>query len=104
MPSTQNITVFIPSGAGAPGFAGILECLKEDSSIRVIAGDINSEAYGATLCDKFIKMPASHTPDFIDKTIEVCEEEAVQVILPITNTHFLNFQRTSGDFKKWVFV
>ena len=69
MPSTQNITVFIPSGAGAPGFAGILECLKEDSSIRVIAGDINSEAYGAALCDKFIKMPASHTPDFIDKTI-----------------------------------
>ena len=100
MPSTQNITVFIPSGAGAPGFAGILECLKEDSSIRVIAGDINSEAYGATLCDKFIKMPASHTPDFIDKTIEVCEEEAVQVVLPITTRELFELSKNKWRFQK----
>lgn len=100
MPSTQDITVFIPSGAGAPGFAGILECLKEDSSIRVIAGDINSEAYGAALCDKFIQMPASNIPDFIDKTIEVCEEEAVQVVLPITTSELFELSKNKSKFQK----
>jgi carbamoyl-phosphate synthase large subunit len=99
MPSTQNITVFIPSGAGAPGFAGILECLKEDPSIRVIAGDMNYEAYGAALCDKFIQMPASNASDFIDKTIEVCEEEAVQVVLPITTRELFELSKNKSRFQ-----
>ena len=99
MPSIQKITVFIPSGAGAPGFAGILECLKEDSSIRVIAGDINSQAYGAAICDKFIQMPSSNAPDFIDKTIEVCEEEAVQVVLPITTRELFELSKNKLRFQ-----
>jgi carbamoyl-phosphate synthase large subunit len=79
-----EIVVFIPSGAGAPGFGGIASCLREDSRIRLIAGDFNPQAYGSKMADAFYSMPRSTSQEYISRIIEIIHTEKVDVILPIT--------------------
>jgi len=46
------------TGAGAPGAAGIIKCLKKgDKEIRIICVDANSMAYGQTFSDVFYVIP-----------------------------------------------
>lgn len=83
--SENSITIFIPSGAGAPGFAGILRCLQEEPRWRVLVGDSNPTAYGKALADGFFVMPSSASKsDYLEALWRVCNEESVDVILPIT--------------------
>jgi carbamoyl-phosphate synthase large subunit len=76
--------VFIPSGAGAPGFAGIFRCLKENSSMEVYAGDADADAYGKGLADHFFHAPASNTPAYAEWVINKAAAIQADVILPIT--------------------
>ena len=77
-------TLLIPSGAGAPGFAGILHCLKQAPGIRVIAGDINNQAYGSQLADGFFQTPPSNHPEYPDFILGQAVIHEASVVLPIT--------------------
>ncbi len=82
--NTAVISVLIPSGGGAPGFAGISACLRESDDLRLVSGDINPQAYGKQLSDAFYVMPHALEPTYIDKVKEICLKEGIQAILPIT--------------------
>ncbi len=82
--SVNQITVFIPSGAGAPGFGGILHCLKVDPNLVVHAGDQNAQSYGFGLADFAVKVPASNQADYIPFLLEYCSLNQIDFILPIT--------------------
>jgi carbamoyl-phosphate synthase large subunit len=85
MLAESPITVFIPSGAGAPGFSGISRCLREESSWKIIAGDANEHAYGKSLCDVFVVAPSSSDEAiYVEFVLSVCEAHSVDVVLPIT--------------------
>ena len=61
-------SVFIPSGAGAPGFGGIQELLLR-AGYRVCAGDKDPNAYGRGLIKDFWVMPGSDAPDYVEVLI-----------------------------------
>jgi carbamoyl-phosphate synthase large subunit len=82
--SAKQISVFIPSGAGAPGFGGIYHCLKQDPNIVVHAGDQNAQSYGFGLADFAVQVPASNQPDYIPFLLEYCSKNSITVLLPIT--------------------
>ena len=83
------IRVLIPSGAGAPGFAGIVECLREREGLKVIAGDINPKAYGSALADNFFVNCPSDNAEYLDIISKKIKEESIDVILPITTRELL---------------
>lgn len=94
----MSIRVLIPSGAGAPGFSGILNCLRQEPNIVVVAGDMSEDAFGQSLADAFEVMPKSTSPDYTNKVLEVALKHKCNVILPITTAellplslHFENF-------------
>jgi carbamoyl-phosphate synthase large subunit len=80
----MKITLMIPSGAGAPGFAGILNCLRKSPGIRVIAGDMDSMAYGRQLADEFFQTPPSNHPEYSEFVLQKAKECCAEVVLPIT--------------------
>ncbi|MFZ9631679.1 MAG: ATP-grasp domain-containing protein [Bacteroidia bacterium] len=83
--SSNAITVFIPSGAGAPGFAGILRCLQTEPNWRIIAGDCQPNPYGKALADEFFLMPPSSDEEkYMSTLLNICSAESVDVLLPIT--------------------
>jgi carbamoyl-phosphate synthase large subunit len=79
-----RITVLI-TGGGAPGIAGTVYSLRnpwETREIRVVCVDMNAEAVGAHLADRFYRIPSAREPGFVDALIEVCTREGVDVVLP----------------------
>lgn len=90
--------MLIPSGAGAPGFAGIAACLREEPGLRLISGDCNEHAYGKSLSDAFYVMPTSNSPHYIDRVLEICQLEKVQVVLPITTAELLPLSQQRDVF------
>jgi carbamoyl-phosphate synthase large subunit len=83
--SLSPIHVFIPSGAGAPGFAGIAACLREDPRIRLISGDMVEFPYGRSLSDAFYQMPSPlDETRYLERLEYINNIENIDVILPIT--------------------
>lgn len=80
----MDVRILIPSGAGAPGFGGILECLRELSGSSVFCGDIDPNAYGKKMADGFALMPKSSDPSYFDNVLQKAETFSCNVILPIT--------------------
>ena len=82
-------TIFIPSGAGAPGFAGICKELQELGGFRVVAGDMRAGVYGASLADEFVVMPSSADEGYLEAVMRCAKEFAAGVILPITTAELM---------------
>lgn len=89
MSALDNIRVLIPSGAGAPGFAGIVRCLRKDERIEIFAGDVQENPYGKALADHFFVMPASSADNYVEKICEICKKYQIHVVLPITTRELL---------------
>lgn len=97
--SDLESTVLIPSGAGAPGFAGILHCLRADARLRVLAGDADPLAYGRTLADGFFPVSPSSDPFYSDQVLQLAQEQQAGFILPITTRELLPLAEAAERFQ-----
>jgi carbamoyl-phosphate synthase large subunit len=76
---SKDITI-LTTGAGAPGAASIFKALRlgaraEDRSLRLVTCDMDSDAYGFHLADAHHIIPAGNDPAFINRIVEICQEE-----------------------------
>lgn len=85
----MSVNVLVPSGAGSPGFAGILECLREMPGIRVFVGDTNPNAYGFQLADGHFINVRPEDPEYIHSVIRHSEMFGCSVVLPITTMELM---------------
>jgi carbamoyl-phosphate synthase large subunit len=102
MKKLKSIKVFI-TGAGAPGAPGIIKSLRKitEREISVIGGDANlGNSVGAGLLDKVFQIPFAESPDFIEKVLEICTSEKVDVIIPLVTRELLAFARNKDLFAK----
>ena len=99
MSAFNNIKVLIPSGAGAPGFAGIIRCLRKDERIEIFAGDVQENPYGKALADHFFVMPASSADNYVEKICEICKKHQIQVLLPITTRELLPLAKHKSEIE-----
>ncbi len=98
--STKQISVFVPSGAGAPGFGGIFHCLKQDSAVVVHAGDQNASSYGFGLADYSVQVPPSNHTSFIPFVKDYCKKHSIHVILPITTRELEPLAKNKTSFQE----
>lgn len=96
----STIRVFIPSGAGAPGFAGIVRCLRKDERIEIFAGDIQSNPYGKAIADYFFVMPSSSDDQYIEKVTKICLDHCIDVVLPITTRELIPLSSNKIEIEK----
>lgn len=81
------------TGAGAPGAAGILQCLWQDPSLSITVADADPEATGKYLANDFIEIPPGDSPDFIDIIVGICRQRNIHVVLPLVTKELLPFSR-----------
>jgi len=80
MNDTNKRLTILTTGAGAPGAAGIFKALRigareEGRSLRIVACDMDSDAYGFHLADGHYTIPAGDDPNFIESIIDICRNE-----------------------------
>jgi carbamoyl-phosphate synthase large subunit len=81
--SVRPITVLV-TACGAPGTAALVRALRANGErdVRVLGTDMSERAVGRLLCDGFHLVPPGNDDGFADAVIDVCEREAVDVVLP----------------------
>jgi carbamoyl-phosphate synthase large subunit len=87
------------TGAGAPGAAGIIHCLKQDPSIILTVADADENAVGRYLADDFIQIPKADDESFIEKLLQVCKSKQVNVILPLVTKELIPFSKNIKAFE-----
>ncbi len=88
------------TGAGAPGCPSILNCLRNNGEreLYIVGVDMYPMATCRTKVDKFYQVPAAADPSFIDKVLEICEKEKVQVLISIVTRELELFAKAKERF------
>jgi len=97
-PFTGPIRVLM-TGAGAPGAAGILKCLSQDSRLQVITADANPESAGHYLNKNFIQIPRADDPVFTETLLQICREKNIHVVLPLVTRELMHFATHLNEFE-----
>ncbi|MGB8490974.1 MAG: ATP-grasp domain-containing protein [Bacteroidales bacterium] len=96
----KSIRVFI-TGAGAPGAPGIIKSLRKvrERTIKVFGGDANlGTSVGAGLLDKAFQIPIAESPEYIDKVLDICKNEKIDVVIPLVTRELMVFARNKKLF------
>jgi carbamoyl-phosphate synthase large subunit len=88
------------TGAGAPGAAGIIRCLKKSNELRISGADVNPNALGKYLLNDFHVIPAAGDENFIPALLELCKEQKVDLILPLVTRELLPLSSSIRQFEK----
>jgi carbamoyl-phosphate synthase large subunit len=91
MPDDPRVLV---TGAGGPSGITILRDLA-DEPLHMIAGDIDPYAAGLYLvdADRRAILPRGDDPAFVDRVLELCRRESVDVLVPTVDTELLPLAR-----------
>lgn len=88
------------TGAGAPGAAGIIHCIKQDEDMRIISVDAHPEAYGRLLTDAFYVVPQGESATFCEEILDIALKENVKVILPLVTKELFAFASHINIFQQ----
>ena len=75
----------VVTACGCPGASTLLRMLKQnhgERNIEIIGTDMDKEAIGRFIVDKFYQVPAGSSEDYIPKMIEILEKEKPDVLFP----------------------
>jgi carbamoyl-phosphate synthase large subunit len=88
------------TGGGAPGAAGILNCLRADPSFHITVADANPGAIGKYLCDDFETIPFGTDPGFSDSVLNLCIKKNIRVVLPLVTKELIPLSMDRSAFEK----
>jgi len=98
-PSGDRGIHLLMTGAGAPGAAGILQCLWQDPAVHITAADVNPHAVGRFLTNDFITIPAANDPAFADTLLSICREKDIHVLMPLVTKELIPLALRKNDFE-----
>lgn len=80
---------------------GMIECLRKNGerNVKIIGFDMIDTPFAATFVDKFIKVPAGDSPDYLQEVLEACKKERVNVLLPCDDNEALVLAENLESFK-----
>lgn len=88
------------TGAGAPGAAGILKCLRQEPYFRVTVADAYSYAYGQHLATAFETIPPATFPSFAETLLSVCKKNSIDIVLPLVTRELIPLASYKSEFEK----
>ena len=86
----RDITVLV-SACGAQFMPGLVDCLKQNGerNIRVIGVDMNIDKTVYSLVDAIYKVPRATDPYYIDRLLEICKKERVDIVMPFMSAELI---------------
>lgn len=95
------INVLVTSAGGASA-VNVIEALRAQGQlpVRLVAVDMEPTAAGLFLADAGYTIPGARDPSFIPTLLDICEREAIGVILPILSVEMPILAAHSDEFAR----
>ncbi|MFW9934518.1 MAG: ATP-grasp domain-containing protein [Candidatus Thorarchaeota archaeon] len=80
------------TACGCPGASTLIHMLKRNGErpIEVIGTDMDEEAVGRFLTERFYKVPPGDSPEYIPRMLEIIEKEKPDVLFPESSNEVLS--------------
>jgi carbamoyl-phosphate synthase large subunit len=95
----RKLTILL-TAAGAPGTAALARALRENGEreVRVVGTDMAELSIGRHVADAFHRTPAGVDPGFAGALAAVCEQEAVDAVIPQSSYELLALAEAKDRF------
>jgi carbamoyl-phosphate synthase large subunit len=87
-------------GLISPSHIQSLRNNPENRKIKIVGTDSTKPCIGQSLADKFYTVPFGTQPDYVERILEICKKESVDVIFPASHEEGLALTRNEHLFKK----
>lgn len=96
----KDLTVLV-SACGAQFMPGLANCLKDNGerNIRIVGVDMGVDSTVLQMVDSLYQVPAADDVDYVDRLLEVCKLEKVDVVLPFMSAELLPLIDRKKDFE-----
>lgn len=96
----RDITVLV-SACGAQFMPGLAECLKNNGerNIRIVGVDMGTDQTILQMVDALYQVPRATDPQYIDRLLDICRNEKVDIILPFMSAELLPLIDRTDDFE-----
>lgn len=98
----MNDLNILMTGAGSPGFPGILKSLKQvkERKIKIIGTDMKKEVAGFYLADKHYVVPPGDSPNYINTIKKIVKKEKIDIVLPLTTNELIPLSKNKDEIEK----
>ena len=87
------------TGIGGMVGQGVLRNLKNSGkSLHIIGVNILEVSAGNHLCDRVVKVPYAYDPNYIERMLEICKNEKVELIIPTTDYEGFILSKNASKF------
>ena len=97
----RDITVLI-TAAGNVYMPGTTECLTDNGErrVRLIGADINKDNTILEMCDTYYSVPRGDDPEYVDRLLNICKKENVDVLIPIMSVELIALAANRKRFEE----
>ena len=97
----KDLTILV-TACGAQFMPGLADCLKDNGErkIRIVGVDMAFDPTVLQMVDAFYQVPSASAPDYVDRLLEICKKENVDVVLPFMSAELLPLIDRKIDFEK----
>lgn len=101
MKKLRDITVLV-TAAGAQFMPGLSHCLRNNGerNVRLIGTGIGKDDSILQMVDEFYLVPDAGNPIYIDRLLEICYREKVDVLLPFMSSELEDLLKHRAEFEK----
>ncbi|HEX5654537.1 MAG TPA: ATP-grasp domain-containing protein, partial [Chitinophagaceae bacterium] len=99
IPTGHKSINILMTGAGAPGAAGIMNCLWQHPHVHISLADANPNAVGRYLNPDFTKIPFAEDPGFAESLLNLCREKNIHVLLPLVTKELIPLSQRRDEFE-----
>lgn len=97
----KELTVVV-TASGCPGASTFIRMLKNNGErrIKIIATDMDKEAIGRFVSDKFYQTPSANSSDYIPKMLEITEKERPDILFPESSMQVYPLAKNKRRFEE----
>lgn len=96
----RDLTVLV-SACGAQFMPGLADCLKQNGerNIRIIGTDMQIDETVLQMVDKLYQVPRASDPNYVDRLLEICRSENVDVVMPFMSAELIPLIDRKQEFE-----
>lgn len=100
MKKLEDVTVLV-TATGAQFMPGLANCLKNNGerNIRLIGVDMMADETLLQMVNKYYLVPQANEPAYINRLLEICALESVDVLMPFMSTELSCLLKRRSEFE-----